>query len=176
MFVPIADAQRALVGGAPVATAIITAGVPERLPPGLIMRTPEETEADLLRPLGNAIQSLDLTQLLLWFVAALIIGSVVYLSALERLRDFAVFKATGWSSRGLLAGLAMQAVALSLAAAVLALAVSRLLVPAFPLTIAIPPRAMLLLPVVALAVGLVASVAGLRRAVTVEPALAFGGP
>ncbi|HVE98029.1 MAG TPA: ABC transporter permease [Mycobacteriales bacterium] len=176
VFVPLGDAQRALVSGAPVATAVITQGVPERLPAGLIKRTPAETEADLLRPLGNAIQSLDLTQLLLWLVAALIIGSVVYLSALERLRDFAVFKATGWSSRGLLVGLALQAVMLSVAAALLAMGLARVLTPVFPLTITIPLRAMLLLPVVALGVGLAASVAGLRRAVTVEPALAFGGP
>ncbi|HVF19533.1 MAG TPA: ABC transporter permease [Mycobacteriales bacterium] len=176
VFVPIVDAQRAMLSGAPVATAIITKGVPERLPAGLVVRTPAQTEEDLLRPLANAIQSLDLTQLLLWAVAAMIIGSVVYLSALERMRDFAVFKATGWSSSGLLGGLALQAVLLSVAAAVLALGVSQLLLPAFPLTIAIPTRAMLVLPVVALGVGLLASVAGLRRAVTVAPAHAFGGP
>lgn len=176
IFVPIEDAQRSLLSGAQVATAVITRGVPERLPPGFIMRTPAETEGDLLRPLANAIQSLDLTQLLLWLVAALIIGSVVYLSALERLRDFAVFKATGWSSSGLLTGLALQAVVLSLASALLAAVVSRLLTPVFPLVIDIPLRAVLILPAIAVGVGLVASLAGLRRAMSVQPALAFGGP
>ena len=34
----------------------------------------------------------------------------------------------------------------------------------------------LALPVVAIAIGLIASGAGLRRAVSVDPALAFGGP
>jgi putative ABC transport system permease protein len=67
-------------------------------------------------------------------VAAGIIGSIVYLSALERQREFAVLKATGAANRSLLAGLALQAVLLSAAAA------------------------------------------GLRRAVGVQPALAFGGP
>jgi putative ABC transport system permease protein len=33
-----------------------------------------------------------------------------------------------------------------------------------------------LLPVIAVVIGLLASVAGMRRAVTVDPALAFGGP
>jgi len=176
IFVPIEDAQRAMLSGAPVATAVITQGVPTSLPPGLIARTPAQTELDLLRPLANAIQSLDLTQLLLWLVAALIIGSVVYLSALERLRDFAVFKATGWSTAGLLGGLALQAIVLSVASAVLAIGLSRLLTPVFPLTIAIPTSAVLLLPCVALGVGLLASLAGLRRAMSVEPAVAFGGP
>ncbi|HEY9305186.1 MAG TPA: glutamine ABC transporter permease, partial [Mycobacterium sp.] len=40
----------------------------------------------------------------------------------------------------------------------------------------VPMRSYVVLPVVAVAVGLLASVAGLRRAVAVDPALAFGGP
>jgi putative ABC transport system permease protein len=40
----------------------------------------------------------------------------------------------------------------------------------------IPEIAFLLLPVVAVTIGVLASVAGLRRAVTVDPARAFGGP
>jgi putative ABC transport system permease protein len=37
-------------------------------------------------------------------------------------------------------------------------------------------HAYLALPAIAVAIGLLASVAGLRRAVAVDPALAFGGP
>jgi putative ABC transport system permease protein len=40
----------------------------------------------------------------------------------------------------------------------------------------VPPAARALLPVVGLVVGLVSSAAGLRKAVGVEPAMAFGGP
>ena len=40
----------------------------------------------------------------------------------------------------------------------------------------IPRVAFALLPVVAITIGVLASLAGLRRAVTVDPALAFGGP
>jgi len=50
---------------------------------------------DLLRPLKVAVNSISIVAILLWIVVALIVGSVVYLSALERLRDFAVFKAIG---------------------------------------------------------------------------------
>ena len=57
---------------------------------------------------------------LLWIVAAVIIGSVVYLSALERQRDFAVLKAIGMSNRTLLASLALQAVLVALGAVALA--------------------------------------------------------
>ena len=50
------------------------------------------------------------------------------------------------------------------------------LAPLFPMRVDIPQGAFLLLPVVAIAIGLIASGAGLRRAVSVDPALAFGGP
>ena len=44
---------------------------------------------------------------LLWVVAAMIVGSMIYMSALERTRDFAVFKAVGVPTRSILAGLAI---------------------------------------------------------------------
>ena len=113
---------------------------------------------------------------LLWIVAVLIVGSLVYLSALERLRDFAVFKAIGVPTRSILAGLALQAVVVALLAAVLGVILAQLLAPLFPMTVVIPASAYLALPLVAILVGLLASLAGLRRAVTVDPALAFGGP
>jgi putative ABC transport system permease protein len=40
----------------------------------------------------------------------------------------------------------------------------------------IPPVAFVLLPVIALVIGVLGSLAALRRAVMVDPALAFGGP
>lgn len=176
VYLPLASAQRALTAGEPLASAIVTRGVPRDLPAAYVARSAEQTRQDLLRPLTSAIQSIQLTELLLWVVAALVIGSVVYLSALERAGDFAVFKATGWSSRSLGAGLALQAVLLSTSASVLGVVVAHGLVPAFPMTFTIPLHSALLLPVIGVAVGLLACLSGLRRAVSVDPALAFGGP
>jgi putative ABC transport system permease protein len=50
------------------------------------------------------------------------------------------------------------------------------LVPLFPMRVVVPTSAFLLLPVVGVVIGLLASAAGMRRAVTIDPALAFGGP
>jgi putative ABC transport system permease protein len=109
-------------------------------------------------------------------VAALIVGSMIYVSALERIRDFAVFKAVGVATRSILGGLAVQAVVVAVLAALLGGALSVLLGPLFPMRVDIPTVAFVLLPVIAVVIGLLASVAGLRRAITVDPALAFGGP
>ena len=65
------------------------------LPAGLTAFDADGALTDLLRPLGDAIRSIDFVRVLLWIVAACIIGSIVYLTALERTRDFAVFKAVG---------------------------------------------------------------------------------
>jgi putative ABC transport system permease protein len=176
LFLALQDAQALAFDGQPLAVAIVTQGIPRSAPPGLEVLSNRQARVDLERPLASGTQSIAFINALLWLVAAGIIGSIVYLSALERQREFAVFKATGASNRSLLVGLALQAVVLSAAAAVLAVGIARLLAPGFPFTIEIPLQAFPRLLGVAVLVGLVASAAGLRRAVGVQPALAFGGP
>jgi len=175
-FVLLADAQELAFGGQDFVTSFVTEGVPTEAIPGLKVSSNENARVDLMRPLLSAIQTIDLCQLLLWFVAAAIIGSVVYLSALERVRDFAVLKATGASSRSLYAGLAMQSVLVSLLAGALGIGIAHALAPTFPLSVEIPTGSYAVLPGVALVVGLLASIGGVRRAASVDPALAFGGP
>jgi len=174
VWMPLQDAQTMGFGGQPLTAAIITKGVPKRLPPGLTLVSNAAALDDGLRPLQSGIQSISSSKTFLWVIAAIIIGAVVYLSTLERVRDFAVLKAVGASSRDLFLGLAAQSVVIALVAAALAVVLAQLMAPLFPLTIAIPWSAYAALPVVALVVGTLASLVGLRKAVTVDPALAFG--
>ena len=106
------------------------------------------SRADITRPLLNAIQTIELMSKLLWLVAAALVGSVVYLSALERTRDFAVLKAVGTSSRALFGGLAVQASLVALAAAIVGIGVAFVLVPNFPLPIEMSRGDYLALPVI----------------------------
>ena len=99
---------------------------------------------------------------------------MLYLNAQERTRDFAVFKATGSTSRSIVTGLAVQAVAIAAVASVLAIVIGIVLAPVMPMAVETPLSAYLLLPVVVLIVSLLGSLAGARRAATVPPALAFG--
>jgi len=141
-----------------------------------LVGNPNAGKSALFNALTGARQAMTLMAGLLWVVAALIVGSMIYMSALERTRDFAVFKAVGVPTRSILAGLAMQAVIVAVLAAVLGGALSVLLGPLFPMRVDIPRLAFFMLPVVAVTIGVLASLAGLRRAVVVDPALAFGGP
>jgi putative ABC transport system permease protein len=174
VFVPLEDAQRLALGAQPLATAIVANGDPEAVG-GMRVLTNAEVEDDLRRPLNNAVSTIDFLRILLWVVAAGIIGSVVYLQAMERTRDFAVLKATGSTNRTLVFGLAVQAVLLAVAAAIAAVGLAALLSPTMDMNIEIPSSAYVILPIVAIVVGLLSSLAGLRRAVSVDPALAFGG-
>jgi putative ABC transport system permease protein len=121
---------------------------------------------------GSRIIDLDI---LLWGIAAGIIGAILYMSALERMRDFAVLKATGSSNRFILAGLGSQAIVLSLIAAAVAIVLSFALAPLFPMPVEVPAVSYPLLVGVSIVVGVLASIAGLRRALSIDPALAFGG-
>jgi putative ABC transport system permease protein len=175
LFLALEDAQAVAFGGQPLAMAVLTRGVPGGAA-GLERFSNAQAVADLERPLVRGLQSIDLISALLWLVAAGIIGSIMYLSVLERLRELAVLKAVGAANRSLLAGFAIQAVLLSAAAAVLAMGIATVLAPVFPFTVEIPAAAFPRLVATAMLVGLAASVVGLRRAVSVQPALAFGGP
>lgn len=175
VFLDLSEAQQLLLGGQPLASGIVVQGDAQSDLPGLSRLTPAEVRTDLARPTKSGDQTIQFINVLLWVVAAGIIGSIVYLSALERSRDFAVMKATGVANRALLGGLAVQAVILSLASALVAAVIAQLLAPGFPFTVAITMSTYVLLVVVALLIGLLASIAGLRRAVHTDPALAFGG-
>jgi putative ABC transport system permease protein len=125
--------------------------------------------------MDGARTAIDLIRVIMWIVAAVIIAAVTYVSALERVRDFAVLKAVGGSSRTLALSLAVQAVLASLLAALLGAGLAQVLAPAFPMPVVIERSVYLALPVIAVVVGVVASLTALRRAVRVDPALAFAG-
>jgi putative ABC transport system permease protein len=173
-FMTLHDAQQLIYGGAPFATTIVTRGYPSQLPTGLVATSNAQARADLSRPVRLASSTNAFLNTLLWLIAAGIIGAILYMSALERVRDFAVMKATGASSRFVVVALGAQAVILALMSAVLALAIALLLKGSVPMAVEIPTTAYQGLFIVALVVGIVASLAGLRRAVSVDPALAFG--
>ncbi|MCV6983942.1 ABC transporter permease [Mycobacterium shinjukuense] len=176
VFLTTEGLQRLAYNGQPNITSFGIKGAPRQLPEGYQSFDRTGAVNELVRPLKVAVNSISIVAVLLWIVAVLIVGSVVYLSALERLRDFAVFKAIGTPTRSIVAGLALQALVVALLAALVGVILAQLLAPLFPMIVAVPAGAYLALPVVAIVIGLLASLAGLRRVVAVDPALAFGGP
>jgi putative ABC transport system permease protein len=176
VFLTTEGAQQLVYGGEQLVASIGIRGTLGQIPDGYRAIDRAGAIGDLLRPLKVALDSITIVAVMLWIVAALIVGSVIYLSALERLRDFAVFKAIGVPTGSILGGLALQAIVVALCAALVGSGFSRLLGPLFPMQVIIPVQAFIALPVIAVLIGLIASAAGLRRAVSVDPALAFGGP
>ena len=175
VYATVADAQPVLFGDAKAVNAVAITGHPSSLPPGLAFMSNRDVQQDILRRLSNALPAVDNSRTFLWVVAAVIIGTVTYLSALERLRDFAVIKAVGGSSRQIYYGLAVQAVIVAVCAAGLAVLIEKLLANIIPMPTEVPTSSLLLLPAVAVGVGLLASLSGIQQAIRVDPALAFGG-
>jgi putative ABC transport system permease protein len=176
VFLTVGAAQQMLFSGQPLISSIGLNGVPSGAPDGYRVVDRAGAIEDLVRALNGARRAMTMMAGLLWVVAALIVGSMIYVSSLERTRDFAVFKAVGVPTGSIMAGLGMQAVVVAVLAALLGGVLSVLLGPLFPMRADIPTIAFVALPVIAVATGVAASVAGLRRAVMVDPALAFGGP
>ena len=173
LFLTLPDAQAVAFDGRSLANAIAVSGRTGPLPSGTELRSNDDVREDLVRPLEGATGAIDILRVLMWIVAAVIIGAVTYLSALERVRDFAVLKAVGAASRTLAASLGAEALVASLLAAAIAAGVAAAIAPAFPLPVTITGTTYLGLIAVAVVIGLVASFAALRRAIGVDPALAF---
>lgn len=171
----LSDVQRLGFDGRPLATAIVTEGAADAPPPGFSVLSSGDVEEDLNRPVAQAKQTIGLIRWLLWAVAAGIVGAILYLSTLERSADFAVFKAIGVSTGSLVRGLLGQAVALTLVAVGIAILLELALAPLSAMRVEVPARAYLELVVVAVVAGAAASLAALRRALKIDPALAFAG-
>ncbi len=109
VYMPIGDVDAVAFRGAKLATMFVTQGTPTTLPDSLHVDDPHQAVSNLIEPLHDAQSAISFMSILLWIVAACVLASAMYLSAMERSRDFAVFKATGVSNGALLAGLAIQA-------------------------------------------------------------------
>jgi putative ABC transport system permease protein len=175
MYVPLGDLQAAVFDGQHIVNAVITRGRPADLPSALSALTNEQVEQATMGQMANAVSSISNSKYLMWVVAAIIVASLVYVTALERKSDFAVLKALGASSTGLFWGLALEAVAVTLAAAAFGALISQFMSGIFKQPVAIPPSAYIALPLSAVVVGLLASLSALRRAVSADPAAALAG-
>jgi putative ABC transport system permease protein len=175
VYVTLADAQQLVFRSTDVIGAVLVDGDVRSIPPGAKTLSSAEVAADALRPLDGAISSIELVRVLLWIVAAVIIGAVVYLSALERQRDFAVLKAVGAPNSALLGSLALQAVLVALASVALAAVIQVFLAPAFPLPVRVPGRAFWQLPLLAVVMALCAGGVGMRKVLRSDPSQAFSG-
>ncbi|HJQ43503.1 MAG TPA: ABC transporter permease [Jatrophihabitantaceae bacterium] len=175
VYIPLVDAQDALFGGQHIVTAIVIKGVPQLTPQGLDSLTPAQLRKSTLKTLASGVTSIRNSRTLMWVVAAIIVAALIYVSALQRVRDFAVLKALGSSSPALFASLCLQAVIVTLLAAGFGLVMSTVATGIFPQPVSVPASAYITLPIVAIGVGVIASLVALRRATGADPVAAFGG-
>ena len=169
------EAQLLAFTSTDVISSVLVSGDLGPLPDSLFSLTSEEVVDQTLQPLEGAIASIDLVRALLWLVAAIIVGAVVYLSALDRQRDFAVLKAVGAPNTALLGSLALQAVLIALGAVALAAIIQIFLAPQFPLPVTVPASAFWQLPLLAVVMACAAGAIGMRKVLRADPSQAFAG-
>lgn len=174
-YLVLPDAQLLAFTSTDVISSVLVAGELGALPEGLASLSSAAVVAQTLQPLEGAIASIDLVRALLWIVAAIIVGAVVYLSALDRQRDFAVLKAVGASNGALLGSLALQAVLIALGAVGLAAIIQIFLAPQFPLPVTVPSEAFWQLPLLSVVMALAAGAIGMRKVLRSDPSQAFSG-
>jgi putative ABC transport system permease protein len=179
VFLPLSVVQHLLYADQDVASAIVVTGhlTPDAagLDGSVTLLGNDDVRADYDRVLKSTKDTIGIINTLLWLMAAGIVAAIVYVSVLERTRDFATLKAIGTSNRALIVGLIGQAAVVSVASALAAVGVARAISPTFSFPVSVPSGAYVQMLVVATVVGVLASLAGIRRITRIDPALAFGG-
>ncbi|MEM7321623.1 MAG: ABC transporter permease [Actinomycetota bacterium] len=173
VFSRLDHAQQVLANGQPVVTGALLERPVEPIPAGMKELSATDVGDDGLVPLDGAIASVGLTQALLWLMTLIIIAAVIYVTALERTRDFAVLKAVGGDDRVLGATLVIQGVLITLLAVAIGAVLQSFLAPVFPMTIRVPGRAFWQLPLGGVLAAVAAGFAGARKAANTPAAEAF---
>lgn len=173
VFVPLDFHQDIALGGRNLIVAKLTDDPPPRMPRELKVMTADEVAADTMLPLDGAISSVTLVQVLLWLITVIIIAAIIYISALERTRDFAVLKAVGGRTRDLGLSLLLQGVIMTLIAVAVAGGLQLLIAPSFPLKVRVPSTAWFTIGGGAAVAALMAGMAGVTKVRRTSPTEAF---
>ncbi len=168
------DAQRALLAGRDLASAVVVQGVPRTLPPGTALLDLAQIRQDINRPVGKATGTVAAIGALLLVAALGVIAMIAYMSAIERTVEMTVIKALGGSTWALARQLVLASVLVTAPASVVATVLAIVLRPLFPMPVEVPGVDYLLQPAVALALGVIAGLIVVRQASRVDPAAAFG--
>lgn len=174
VFLTLKGLQAVAYGAQPVINSVAITGTPQNLPQGFKVVDINTAHADLLQPIEDARGSIYLMMAMLWLVAAAIVASVIFLSASERMPEFAVFKAMGISSSKVVVSLVVQSAIVALLSVVVAVGIGYAVAPLFPIPVEIPTQAIVMVFIAGLVIGMLASLAAVRKALSVDPALAFG--
>ena len=175
LFMSVPGAQKVVLGGQPLVMGVAVTGKPSALPPGTTTTSNDAAAADLILTIKSATSTIDFIALLSWMIAAGVIGAIIYLTAIERTRDFAVLRATGSPNSTIVGGLMIQSLLLAVSAAVISVPLAFVLRLGMPLPVTLSAGSMVKIVLVGIIVGVLASLAAVRRALTTDPALAFGG-
>lgn len=176
LFLQREQALDLLAGGQDVVTAIAVTGTGdiEGLPDGVEVQTRSQGFEDVLNRTAAAKRSIDSFTITLWALAVVIVGAVLYLAAIERVRDFAIFKATGAGNVDLVLGLGLQAALVGAIAGVLSIGLAHVMKPIYPGLLSLPLTVALPVIPVAIVIAILSSIVGVRRAIKVDPSQAFG--
>ena len=173
LFFTVKEAQRISVDGQPLVMGFAIQGRPRTLPGGTSLASNDDAVRDLRLTIKSATKTIDFVALLTWVIAGGVIGAIVYLTAIERSRDFAVLRATGLGNRVIVGGLMIQSLTVSLIAAALAIPLALVLRKGMPLPVTLSGSSVVRILIVGIVVGTVASLVSVRRALKTDPALAF---
>lgn len=185
VFISLKDAQEILFNGQPVVNTIALSKEQSNSlssvlnevddVKGVDAKTQSKMVEDVLKQIDEPMGAISFLRNIFWMVGALIISMIVYVTAVERTQDFAVFKAIGATNGYVTRQVLIQALLISVIAVLIGTASAVLLAPAFPLDLTIQTATLISTPIIAIGLSIVSSLVAVRKATKIDPVIAFGG-
>ncbi len=186
LFMDVRIAQKVLLGNYPHVNMMIAKTTGNQPASGLAtdLDALETIEARTLKQtLGNIIEyyvdepmkAVQFLRVMLWLAAGLLVGMITYVTMLEKTQEIGVLKAIGASNGYVMSLLLKQVALISVGGVLCGLVLAYLFAAAAPIFVAIHFAESLIVAGISLIVCCVSGYVAARKAITVDPMIAFRG-
>lgn len=186
LFMDVRIAQKLLLGNTPHVNMMV-AKVSENFPVPEVSTQYDEFETietrTLKQTVGNIIEyyvdepmkAVQFLRVMLWLAAGILVGMITYVTMLEKTQEIGVLKAIGAANRYVMALLLKQVALMSAVGVILGLILSYVFAAAAPIFVAIHFVESVIVACISFAVCCGSGYLAARKAITVDPMIAFRG-
>jgi len=138
--------------------------------------TSEETVGNILRNfVDEPMRGVQFLRVMLWLATAIVVGMITYVTTMEKTQEIGVMKAIGARNGYVLRLILWQVGITSVVGVALGLGLAMAAIPAFPITVVLNPTEAVVVCLLSVMVCVVGGLVAARRALQVDPMVAFRG-
>lgn len=153
----------------------VASRINRRLPRIEAKTTKQTINAILKNFVTEPMKGVQVLRIMMWIATGVVVGMITYVTTLEKTREIGVLKAIGASNRYVLSFIIKQVILMSVVGLLLGLGLAHIAALGFPIFVLISARESILVIVVSMLVCGIGGFIAARKAISVDPMIAFRG-